>query len=137
MRKSGLFFFGLAAIILSLVIWGQSIPQMLAGFNPAVSIELPAESAPTLLDLTVDIEQLVNHVDAIAKPRYTAEQKATVRQYITDQLAGYGVTTTAQPYGLAETGSTLEGINLIAEIPGSDLAAEDRKSTRLNSSHPV
>ncbi|MGB3766674.1 MAG: M28 family peptidase [Phormidesmis sp.] len=124
MRKSGLFFFGLAAIILSLVIWGQSIPQMLAGFNPAVSIELPAESAPTLLDLTVDIEQLVNHVDAIAKPRYTAEQKATVRQYITDQLAGYGLTTTAQPYGLAETGSTLEGINLIAEIPGSDSAAE-------------
>ncbi|PZO20562.1 MAG: peptidase M28 [Leptolyngbya foveolarum] len=123
MRKSGLFFFGLAAIILSLVIWGQSIPQMLAGFNPAASIELPAESAPSILDLTVDAEQLLNHVYAIAQPRYDPEQKAIARQYITAQLASYGVTTISQSYGLAETGSALEGANLIAEIPGSDSAA--------------
>ena len=120
MRKSGFFFFGLAAIILSLAIWGQSIPQMLAGFNPAVSIELPIESAPTSLDLTVDAEQLLNHVYVIAQPRDSAEQKAIARQYITDRLASYGVTTIAQPYGLAETGSALEGTNLIAEITGTD-----------------
>ena len=122
MRKSGFFFFGLAAIILSLAVWGQSVPQMLAGFNPAVSIKLPAESAPTGLDLTVNAEQLLNHVYAIAQPRDSTEQKAIARQYITDRLASYGVTTIAQPYGLAETGSALEGTNLIAEIPGSDAA---------------
>ncbi len=123
MRKRGLFFFGLAAIILSLVIWGQSIPQMLAGFNPVVSIELPEESASSNLDLTVNEEQLLSHVLAIAQPRSSPEQKATARQYITDQLASYGVTTINQSYGLAETGSALEGANLIAEIPGSDAAA--------------
>ena len=123
MRKSGIFFFSLAAIILSLVIWGQSIPQMIAGFNPAVSIELPAESIPTKLDLTVNAEQLLDRVYDLARPRYSAQQKAVSRQYIVGQLADYGIATTQQPYGLAETGSALEGMNLIAEIPGSDAAA--------------
>ena len=123
MRKSGVFFFAIAAITLSLIIWGRSIPQFIAGFNPAVSIELPADSAPTGLDLTVDAKQLLDHVYAIAKPRYSNEQKTVARQYIIDQLANYGVTATAQPYGPAETGSELEGTNLLAEIPGSDAAA--------------
>ena len=123
MKKSGIFFFAIAAITLSLIIWGRSIPQFISGFNPAVSIELPAESAPTRLDLTIDAEQLLDHVYAIARPRYSAEQKAVARQYITDQLANYGVTATAQPYGPAETGSELEGTNLLAEIPGRDATA--------------
>lgn len=123
MRKSGVFFFAIAAIALSLIIWGQSIPQFIAGFTPTVSIELPADSAPTGLDLTIDAKRLLGHVQAIAKPRYSAEQKAEARQYIVSQLASYGVMATAQPYGPAETGSRLEGTNLLAEIPGSDAAA--------------
>ena len=123
MRKSGLFFFGIAAVVLSLVIWGQSIPQFIASINPAVSIELPQESAPASLDLTVDTNQLMNHVRALARPRYNAEQKVAARQYISDQLANYGITATEQPYGIAETGSALNGTNLIAEIPGSDTTA--------------
>ena len=123
MRKSGLFFLGIAAIALSLVIWGPSIPQFIASMNPAASIELPQEAVPTSLDLTVDAEQLLNHVYALDQPRYSAEQKATARQYITDQLASYGITTIDQPYGSEATGSTLEGANLVAEISGSDAAA--------------
>lgn len=123
MRKSRIFFLGIAAIILSLVIWGQSIPQMISGFNPVVSIELPAESAPADFDIAINTERLLDHVYALARPRYNAQQKAVSRQYIVEQLASYGVATTPQPYGLAETGSALEGMNLLAEIPGSDAAA--------------
>ena len=123
MRRSGLFFFGVAALIFSLAIWGPSIPQFIAGFNPVASIELPTSSAPTSLNLETDAEQLANHVYALSQPRYSEEQKAVARQYIADQLSSYGIAATAQSYGIAETGSELEGTNLVAEIPGSNPAA--------------
>lgn len=123
MRKSGIFFFGVATIIFSLIIWGPSIPQLIASFNPAVSIELPASSTLVSLDLAVDTKRLLSHVYALDKPRYSAEQKLDARAYIAEQLERYGIATTAQPYGSAETGSTLEGTNLVAEIPGSDPTA--------------
>ena len=123
MRRSNLLFFAIAAIVLSLIVWGRSIPQMLAQFNPAVPIEIPAEATLVDLDLTVDAQRLMASVGAIAQPRYSPDEKAAARQYITEQLSSYGLKPALQPYGTAETGSALEGTNLVVEIPGSDSAA--------------
>lgn len=123
MRKSSAFFFAIAAIVLSSIIWGGSIPQLISRLNPAASIEIPTATAPTGLDLTVDAQQLLSYVNALDRPRYSQEQKADARRNITAWLSQYGIEPTLQSYGVAETGSQITGANLIAEIPGSDPAA--------------
>lgn len=117
MGKSGGFFFAIAAIVMSIVIWGNPITQLINTFSPPPVTALPSASlSSNAIDLSVDEAQLMAHVEAIAQLRSTPSQKEIARQYITDQLTRYGLTSSQQRYGSEQN----PGVNIIAEIPGSD-----------------
>jgi hypothetical protein len=128
MRKNGGFFFAIAAVALSITIWGNPISRLISVF----SADAPAIETRTLslsrsaAELGVDETQLMAHVQAIAQqPRDNASQKEITRRYISEQLARYEMTVEPQQYGLERQKSTGvdSGLNLVAEIPGSDPAA--------------
>ena len=132
MRKSGGFFFAIAAIIMAVVIWGNPLSPIMAMFAPPEPIE-PSAVAISTVDLGVDEAQLMATVRDFSQPRSTPTEKETARQYITERLASYGITIQQQRYGKfllpdepsedAVVTDINEGINLIAEIPGSDPTA--------------
>lgn len=122
MGKSGGFFFAIAAIIMSLIVWGNPVTQLTEAFSPTEVAPLPASTlARTELNLTVEEARLMAHVEAMAQPRATSEGKEVARRYIIEQLATYGLASTQQRYGTPQ--GIDSGLNIIAEIPGSDLAA--------------
>jgi hypothetical protein len=127
MKKSGGFFFAIAAIALSIIIWGNPIARLVSVFSltaPAVPTS-PLSLARSTFDLEVDAAKLMAHVQAIAYPRDTPSHKELTRRYITEQLALYEIAAEQQHYGLdknRETGVD-SGFNIVAEIPGSDPAA--------------
>ena len=122
MKKSGGFFFAIAAIALAIIIWGNPINQLGAAFAPP-DPTIPLTSAPTrsTAELSVDLDRLMAHVQALAKPRASQLQKEAARRYIIEQLATYGIAAERQQYGLATEKSTGvdSGCNIVAKIPGS------------------
>lgn len=132
MRKRDGFFLAIAALAVSVVIWGNPITSLLTAFSspppPTFPIRSPSTRSPSTrslaanplaaLDLGVDGAQLISHIEMLAQPRATPAQKEAARRYIITQLTAYGLTPLAQPYG-DDTG----GVNLIAELPGSDPTA--------------
>ena len=124
MRKSGGFFFAIAAIVMAIIIWGNPIAPLVEAFSPtapASSNSLTRSLTLPTADLSVDPDRLMAHVQALAKPRATQPQKEVARRYITEQLAAYGLAYEQQQYGLDTKESTGvdSGSNIIAEIPGS------------------
>lgn len=122
MRKSGGIFFAIAALIVTLVIWGNPMNRLIETFAPP-PLELPTANAltapsrntsPQIIDLSVDVTQLMAHVDALAQPRFTPEQKTKTREYITAQLTAYGLPPTLQPYSNAAS----NGVNIVTQLPG-------------------
>ncbi len=132
MRKSGGFFFAIAAIALSITIWGNPLSRLITAFSADTSaLQTSTLSlSKSATDLGVDEAQLMAHVQALAQqPRDNADQKEIARRYISEQLARYGITAQPQLYGFdggldSESATGVDsGVNLVAEIPGSDLAA--------------
>ncbi len=120
MGKSGGFFFAIAAIAMSIIIWGNPVTHLTKALLPPPVTALPESSlANATVDLNVREDRLMAHVKAIAQPRATQAQKETARRYIAEQLSSYGLTPTQQLYGTEQN----PGINIIANIPGSDPAA--------------
>jgi len=120
MGKSGGFFLTIAAIIMSVIIWGNPITRIINTFAPPPVTALTESSLEnTAVDLSVNENQLMAHVEAITQPRATLTQKETARRYITEQLTRYGLSPTQQPYGPSQN----PGVNIIVNIPGSNLAA--------------
>lgn len=122
MRKSGGFFFAIAAIAMALVIWGNPVTQLVEAFSPAAPTEPASDLALSTADLSVDLDRLMAHVQALAKPRATGPQREAARRYITEQLATYGIASEQQQYGLAteKSAGVDSGVNIVADIPGSD-----------------
>lgn len=129
MRKSGGLFFAIAALIITLAIWGNPINRLVTVFSPpplalpnAKSLTAPSSSnpsspespSPEQIDLSVDVTQLMPHVEALAQPRFSPRQKAKTREYITAQLTAYGLTAIQQPYQNAAS----NGVNIVATLPG-------------------
>ena len=134
MKKSGGFFFAIAAIAMAIIIWGNPINQLGAAFLPTASpavppavLTVPSTSGLTqsTTDLSVDLDRLMAHIQALAKPRASQLQKEAARRYIIEQLATYGITAERQQYGLAteKTTGVDSGSNLVAKIPGSGPAS--------------
>lgn len=124
MKKSGGIFFAIAALVVALAIWGNPINHLVAAFSPP-PIELPSahsltadslSTSPKTIDLSVDETQLMGHVEALAQPRFSPEQKAKTREYISAQLTNYGLTASAQPY----RNTASDGVNIVATVPGSN-----------------
>jgi Zn-dependent M28 family amino/carboxypeptidase len=126
MKKSGGFFFAIAAIAISIIIWGNPISRLLAAFSAPPAATSPLSLSRSAADLGVDEANLIAHVQAIAQqPRDNPGQKEITRRYISEQLARYGIAAQPQQYGLdtqLETGVE-SGTNLVATIPGSDPTA--------------
>jgi len=119
-KRSGIFF-AIAAIIMTVIVWGNPIKLLKTAFIPEIPVVTPASPAIANLELNVDSGLLMAHVNAIAQPRATPAQKEPIRQYILEQLKGYGLTPVEQPYAHPGTGAVeTGGINIVAEIPGSD-----------------
>ncbi|MGC1308003.1 MAG: M28 family peptidase [Phormidesmis sp.] len=119
MGKSGGVFIVLAALVMSVIIWGNPLPKLIAAFIPQAPTALTISSLPASLDLSVTEAQLMSHVAALAQPRVTPAQKAAARSYLVTQLTTYGLAPTEQRYSTAAG----EGVNVIAEIAGSDPTA--------------
>ncbi len=72
MGKSGGFFLAIAAIVMTVIIWGNPITRLISTFAPPPVTALPESSlASTTVDLSVNEDQLMAHVEAIAQPRAT------------------------------------------------------------------
>lgn len=124
MRKRGGLFFGIAAIIMALIIWGNPIPRIQAVFFPQVPAIVPASQSIVAANLTVDTDRLMSHVAALSQPRVAGAEKASARNYIISQLASYGLNATEQPYNHPETGAaTTGGVNIAVTLPSRDPAA--------------
>ncbi len=141
MTKRGGLFFAIAAIVMSVIVWGNPIAALTSAFFPEIpafdssyrsgqqpgqqSNRQPVEyGSLAAASLSMDEAKLMAHVKAIAYPRAMPAQKVPVRQYITDQLTSYGVLFSQQPYAHPETGALATGgINIVATIPGQDSAA--------------
>ncbi|MGB3573545.1 MAG: M28 family peptidase [Phormidesmis sp.] len=125
MTKRGGLFFAIAAIAMSVIVWGNPITALRDALKTGFFPDIPAitSSADSLAatSLFMDEAQLMAHVNAIAKPRATPSQKNQTLAYITQQLTSYGVSFSKQPYAHPETGSAATGgINLVATLPGQD-----------------
>lgn len=116
-KRSGLFI-TIAALVMTVTIWGNPINAFITALSPAAppAVPAPVENSFQPLDLNVEVGRLMTHVEAIARPRYTAAEKAVARSYIMTALSGYGLVPTQQPYGSVERG----GVNIVAEISGRD-----------------
>ncbi|MGB3299455.1 MAG: M28 family peptidase, partial [Phormidesmis sp.] len=125
MRKSGGFFFAIAAIAMAIVIWGNPITQLVAAFSPAAPTATASHLALSTADLSVDLDRLMAHVQALAKPRATQPQRETARRYIIEQLSANGIASEQQRYGLAteKSAGVDSGVNIVADILGSDPTA--------------
>jgi len=124
MRKSGGIFFAIAALVVTLAIWGNPVSRLISAFSPP-AIEVPSATSLTTtsltpkIDLSVNETALMGHVEALGKPRFRAEQKAQARKYITTTLTGFGLSPVAQPYRNAAS----DGVNIVVELPGSHPSA--------------
>ncbi|MEM6449096.1 MAG: M28 family peptidase [Cyanobacteria bacterium P01_D01_bin.105] len=116
-RSSGLFF-ATAALIMGLVIWGNSVPELMNALLPAPPTPLPTSSIAksATFDLNVEERRLMAHIEALSQPAALPEQRDAARQYISNQLIQYGLTPVQQPYGTADSG----GVNILAHIAGSE-----------------
>ena len=129
MAKSGGLFFATAALIMMLVVWGNPIPEIANSLLPKPPAPLPADSLvqPSTLDLRVDADRLMAHVEALSGPVSSPAQREAARQYITQQLVQYGLTATRQSYQSASAGSNSAeastGVNIVAEVMGAEPAA--------------
>ncbi|MEO0647368.1 MAG: M28 family peptidase, partial [Cyanobacteria bacterium J06650_10] len=122
-RQGGVFFV-IAAIIMSVVVWGNPIARVQSFFLPNIPAIVPASQSLAAIDLTVDGSVLMSHVNAIAQQRRTATEKAVAREYILSQLASYGLSGVEQPYSHPKTGDAATGgVNIVATLPGRDPAA--------------
>ena len=121
MVKRGGVFFAIAALIMTVIIWGNPIPEILTAVLPAPPQPLPVPSLTpsAAAKLSIDQAQLMAHVEALNAPAATPEQRAATRQYIIDQLRQFGLTPTQQPYK-TESGP---GVNIVAAVAGSDPGA--------------
>ncbi|MEL7350701.1 MAG: M28 family peptidase [Cyanobacteria bacterium P01_A01_bin.116] len=129
MSKSYGLFLTVAALVMSIVIWGNPVSKLVAAFSPtATPSGLEALSPATTelnvaqLNLTVDESQLMAHVTALAQPRFTLEDKVVARQYITEQLMRYGFNPQEQRYDNSDNGAP-DGVNIVATLAGTDPAA--------------
>lgn len=119
LRKSGVY--AIAAVIMTVAVWGNPLTHFKAAFFPEVSVVVPANPEIANLQLDVDSRRLMAHVNAVSQPRANATQKAPCRQYIVEQLTSYGLSPVEQPYNHPETGSaTTGGINIVADLPGNN-----------------
>lgn len=130
-RQGGVFF-AIAAIIMSVIVWGNPITRVQSFFLPNIPAIVPTSQSLAAIDLTVDGSALMSHVNAIAQQRTTTAEKAAAREYILSQLASYGLSGVEQPYSHPETGDAATGgVNIVATLPGRDPAA----STLLLAGH--
>lgn len=121
MGKRGGFFFGVAAIVMVFIVWGNPISVLKSTFAPEIPIVVTNFQPSEALALTVEQTQLLDNVQALAQPRSTPAQKALTRRYITEQLQSYGLVPEDQPYRHPVTDSVeTGGINIVATLPGSD-----------------
>lgn len=120
--KSGGFFLAMAAIAITIILWGNPINWLGAAVAPAApTAPLSTGLTRSTAALTVDLDRLMAHVQTLAKPRASQPEKEIARRYIIEQLATYGITAERQQYGLATEKSTgvARGSNIVAKIPGS------------------
>ncbi|MBE9064515.1 M28 family peptidase [cf. Phormidesmis sp. LEGE 11477] len=122
-KRSGIFL-TIAALTMTLLIWGNPITHIRSVFFPEISAITPPVKAFSNLTIDVDADRLLNHVSSFSQPRSTPDQKPLIRNYITQALTDYGLSPTAQSYDHPQTGSaTTGGINIVTELAGSDPAA--------------
>lgn len=119
-KRNGVFFV-IAAVIMSVVVWGNPVTQIKTAFFPEIPVIVATDPTVINLDLAVESAVLTAHVNTVSQPRATAVQKEPIRQYIVEQLELYGLSPIEQRYAHPETGA-LEtgGINIVADLPGSD-----------------
>jgi hypothetical protein len=134
-KRSGIFL-AIATLVMSIAIWGNPLDDITAAFSSTTAPEPSANLENALANasnLNIDSEQLMAHLAAVSQPRATPDEKATARQYIIEQLTGYGLTVEQQTYQQPpnEPGRTSradsspsddwhEGTNIVATLPGSD-----------------
>lgn len=119
MGKRNGFFLAIAAITMTLLIWGNPLARIQTVFFPEIAPIIP--QAPSALEFDIDRVRLLEHVNSVSQPRVTAEQKLPVRSYITQQLSSYGLDPVVQRYDHPLTGQpTTGGVNIMAELSGSD-----------------
>jgi Zn-dependent M28 family amino/carboxypeptidase len=125
MRKSNGFFLAIAALIMSVVIWGNPVTSLISAFSPKpISMPIVDAAAPNIaMVLSTDEALMMSHIAALAQVRYTSEQKASARQYIAEQLVSYSLSPVEQSYSPEEVEATTGGTNLIVDLPGSDPTA--------------
>ncbi len=128
MTKRGGFFFVIAAIAMSVIVWGNPIAALKGTLKTGFFPDVPAITASPDLSVAtsfgLDEAKLMAHVSAIAKPRATPSQKRETLRYITEQLSSYGVSFSQQPYAHPKTGAaTTGGINIVATLPGQNPTA--------------
>jgi Peptidase family M28 len=83
--------------------------------NPAA--QLVQQVRPPVTLPTVDAQRLLTDLDALAFNRYTEDDRAKARQYITESLENSGWTVQEMPFE--------NGVNLYAERSGDDPTAGD------------
>ncbi len=121
MGKRGGIFLAIAGITMVLLIWGNPIAFIRSAFFPRIAVVEPQLSDVRLI---VDQARLLDHVDNVSQPRATPAQKLPVRDYITQQLIGYGLSPIIQSYDHPQTGrEATGGINIVIELAGSDPSA--------------
>jgi len=123
--KRGGLFFAIAAIAMSVIVWGNPITALRdalkTGFFPDIPAVTSSADSLAATSLFMDEAKLMTHVNAIARPRTTPSQKNQTLAYITQQLTSYGVSFSEQPYAHPETGNAATGgINLVATLPGQN-----------------
>ncbi|MEL7071320.1 MAG: M28 family peptidase [Cyanobacteria bacterium J06581_3] len=124
MGKRGGFFLAIAAVIMTVIIWGNPINAIKSAFLPEIPVIVTNFQPSQGVSLTVEEARMMAHVRAVAQPRSTPAQKAVTRSYITQQLQSYGLAPEEQPYRHPETQSAeTGGVNIVVELPGSDPAA--------------
>ncbi|MEM9149820.1 MAG: M28 family peptidase [Cyanobacteria bacterium P01_F01_bin.3] len=120
MKKRGGIFFAIAAVIMTVVLWGNPITHVKTAFFPEILV-LSTAPISTDFESTVDSDRLMTHVNAVSQPRATTAQKEPIRRYIREQLTAYGLSPIEQRYAHPETGAPdTGGINVIGTLPGTD-----------------
>ncbi|EDX85728.1 peptidase, M28 family [Synechococcus sp. PCC 7335] len=122
-KRSGVFI-AIAAITMTILIWGNPITRIRSVLLPEIPAITPSIQTYSNLNLIIDQTQLLNHVSNVSQTRATPDQKPPIRNYITQVLTSYGLSPFTQRYNHPQTGSLAAGgINIISELAGSDSAA--------------
>jgi hypothetical protein len=78
---------------------------------------------PQVSNQQIERDRLIQHVDALSTVRHSERERAAIRQYLVEQLEGWGWTVEQQSFESRLENAQLHGVNLVATIAGNDPAA--------------